>query len=83
MMRETGMSNDHDVPLTAEEVCAICHMSRAKLDRFTRVGRGPRRYMINGREYRYLRTDVLRWNRERFLGGDQSFAPRWPPSIQS
>ena len=67
-----------DRPLTAEETCALCRISRATLDRAIKAGRGPKRYAINGREYRFLRSEVLRWNRSRFAP-----APSNPPAAEA
>ena len=55
-----------DRPLTAEEVCALCGISRATLTRYIKLGRGPARYPINRKEFRVLRSEALRWNRARF-----------------
>jgi excisionase family DNA binding protein len=61
-----NMQRSDSRPLTAEEVCAICGISRPTLDRYIKAGRGPSRYLINGREYRFSRDETVRWNRSRF-----------------
>src|SRR5262249_42653971 len=60
------MKSTDDRPLTAEETCALCNISRATLDRHIKAGRGLARYLINGREFRILRSEALRWKRSRF-----------------
>jgi predicted DNA-binding transcriptional regulator AlpA len=55
-----------DRPLTVEETCALCGISRATFDRYVRLGRGPQRYRVDGRSYRIMLSEARRWNRARF-----------------
>jgi predicted DNA-binding transcriptional regulator AlpA len=50
-----------DVLMTTEEVCGLLRLCRAGLWRLTKDHQFPKGILINGRDKRYWRGDVLRW----------------------
>jgi predicted DNA-binding transcriptional regulator AlpA len=60
------MRNKKDRSLKRAEAAAVYGFSVATFDRDIAAGRGPRGYRVNGREKRFMLSEVLECKRRRF-----------------